>query len=715
LTHLVGSKRSIRTTAKDNGSREELIGHINEAAHQVSAAALTFLALCVYVGVAVSSTSGEVLLLGTDIKLPLFDVAIPLERFYFLAPFLLAFLHLHLLLLQYLLARKIRHYLRGSNLSPRERDDRPFASLPVLVLLNSNPARLVRVLMQMIGVTVTMVLPLFLLLMTQAKFIPYHSMLITLWHMFLILADLFAIWYFSRRSRMPVTSRQRSSLKYRLFKACVSFVGVAVVLLSVSAPFASLVLASGAVADIKSNNRLASVLGKFFEPNLSLPEHALFENKEPAEEDHPREAAKGIQLTHRNLRMANLAGMSFVNADFRGANLEYASLRNSYLSGAKFSPRGTLDDRVNYLIPGVTSPSIPVEIRARQLELSTCLHGADLRGARLEDASFVLADLRDADLSGAHLERADLFMADLRGARLRGAYLNGARLEFALLDRVDLRDSEMWATNLSAASLLGSDLSRASPVAADLRWTDLRGAKLSEVYGDASDFTEAMTLGADFQNARLHGVVGLFVKGVDLRSARLGVSDLRGGNWRGDSPLETSDLRLIHFENISKGDWAKMTEKLQAKIPLGEMRTRALARVSAYSRENESRIPVSLVRLDTRGRSLLYYKEDLSGMLPEVSEREFYERLARLLVREACRDQKFAAVMVPDVLGDLAPRRPLLAQALARQVVSVFKGGCEGMRLVFVDQRKMDAIEKIVTENPLEIYDITDLFSHNNG
>ena len=61
------------------------------------------------------------------------------------------------------------------------------------------------------------------------------------------------------------------------------------------------------------------------------------------------------------------------------------------------------------------------------------------RGANLEDAYLVGADLRGADLEDAYLVGADLRGADLRGANLEDAYLVGADLVGADLVGADLR------------------------------------------------------------------------------------------------------------------------------------------------------------------------------------------------------------------------------------------------------------------------------------
>ena len=98
-----------------------------------------------------------------------------------------------------------------------------------------------------------------------------------------------------------------------------------------------------------------------------------------------------------------LAG-SFEGADFRGAQLLAANLRETRLRGADFSEA---------LLDGAD------------------LSEADLREAKLyravaKGARFAKANLEDADLTSANLMEADLSRSDLSGASLKGANLYGA-------------------------------------------------------------------------------------------------------------------------------------------------------------------------------------------------------------------------------------------------------------------------------------------------
>jgi len=109
------------------------------------------------------------------------------------------------------------------------------------------------------------------------------------------------------------------------------------------------------------------------------------------------------------------------------------------------------------------------------------LAGADLRGARLRNASLAGADLR-----GAHLGGADLAYISLAGAKLWSAQLNQAALMGANLRNADVGSADLSGANLTYAVLKGADLTGANLAGADLTNADLQGAKIED-----ADFTAA--------------------------------------------------------------------------------------------------------------------------------------------------------------------------------------------------------------------------------
>jgi uncharacterized protein YjbI with pentapeptide repeats/energy-coupling factor transporter ATP-binding protein EcfA2 len=168
-----------------------------------------------------------------------------------------------------------------------------------------------------------------------------------------------------------------------------------------------------------------------------------------------------------------------------------------------------------------------------------------LAKAYLERASWPGIVLSRVDLTGADLSDSDLFNAVLddsnaKGANLRGAKLTGASLlrfsaDDAFLSRADLsytRASESYYRDadlecacfegalLKEASFRGAKLSRANFVRANLAEADLVTAEIDE-----ADFSQA-----EFQGARLTGLVLRLAefRQCSFRKAELLACDLEG-------------------------------------------------------------------------------------------------------------------------------------------------------------------------------------------
>ena len=139
--------------------------------------------------------------------------------------------------------------------------------------------------------------------------------------------------------------------------------------------------------------------------NKILEEHKHWFNADCENWETMKADFSDCDLSHTNLRGANLsyANLSHTNlrgADLRGADLSYAYLRGTNLWGANVS----------------------------YANLShTNLRGADLSYANLNHTNLRGADLRDADLSHTNLRGADLRGADLSHANLSYANLSYAK------------------------------------------------------------------------------------------------------------------------------------------------------------------------------------------------------------------------------------------------------------------------------------------------
>lgn len=133
------------------------------------------------------------------------------------------------------------------------------------------------------------------------------------------------------------------------------------------------------------------------------------------------------------------------------------------------------------------------------------MEGARLVGAQLEGAYFWDTEMPGADLRWAQMEGADLRGAQMEGVLLIGAEMQATILRNAQLAWSDLREAQLQRADLSNAGMEGVNLSRANLEEANLRGADLRSSGLNEVSGArmslrAADLTDTAGLTQDMVN-----------------------------------------------------------------------------------------------------------------------------------------------------------------------------------------------------------------------
>ncbi len=185
-------------------------------------------------------------------------------------------------------------------------------------------------------------------------------------------------------------------------------------------------------------------------------------------------------LSHADLRGANLSEAYLLGADLREANLRGVNLCRADLSLADL----------------------------REANLSEAdLGSANLGSAHLTEADLTGADLHDAYLGGTELIRANLFRAGLREADLGGADLSLADLRGAILTGAKLRQATLRGADLRGADLTEADLYGADLTEANLREANLSSAVLVDTRFDRADLTGASIFGISAWNLSLEGAV----------------------------------------------------------------------------------------------------------------------------------------------------------------------------------------------------------------
>lgn len=158
------------------------------------------------------------------------------------------------------------------------------------------------------------------------------------------------------------------------------------------------------------------------------------------------------------------------------------------------------------------------------------LREADLEWAVLDRASLQRTILAEANLRGANLTRSDLREADLSYATLEDAILAQTRLEGASLYAAKLGRARLLRANLANADLREANLENATLALADLREADLGAAKLPGAQLRDAQLGYAMLIEADLRKADLRGVnfQEAVLRGASLENAVVDEADFRG-------------------------------------------------------------------------------------------------------------------------------------------------------------------------------------------
>jgi uncharacterized protein YjbI with pentapeptide repeats len=135
--------------------------------------------------------------------------------------------------------------------------------------------------------------------------------------------------------------------------------------------------------------------------------------------------------------VSSVGGTNFSGANLTGADFQEATLRNTDFDEANLTGTRWFNARkIDFIIPGETylrhsttrSLVRTLEGKAQSFDRKN-LKGINLKGAKLQNTSFVDTDLTQANLQGADLSGAILVRTRLEQADLTGANLTGACIE----------------------------------------------------------------------------------------------------------------------------------------------------------------------------------------------------------------------------------------------------------------------------------------------
>jgi hypothetical protein len=413
---------------------------VEDAAAVSGALWFSYLFALFYFAVAAGAVTHEDLFFERPVKLPFLGIDLPLLAFFFLAPILFVMGHAYTRVHLVMLTDKARRYdeslddqiKESGNLSEEElvRRGKIHAGLRqqlpsnIFVQFLAGPKELRESpfgwALRAIAWTTLVMAPVFLLLLMQVQFLPFHSNFITWTHRVALLADLALVWWLWTKilsgreveRRNPVAALNVFEIGLLLSLGVFLFSWMIVTfpgelqegfLAKWDRPKWTVTphdwLFAGSV-DPTTRRRTS-----LFSSTLVLVGLNIYEGLRIDDPDkvgwHDTYRARGRDLRGAIFDFAVIPRVDFGHADLQGALMNQADLHTVSLEGAQ-------------------------------------LEGADLSGARLQGASLSGANLEGASLRGTQLQGASLDFADLKGANLFGAHLQGASVEMAHLQGADL-------------------------------------------------------------------------------------------------------------------------------------------------------------------------------------------------------------------------------------------------------------------------------------
>lgn len=596
--------------ASANTRAERLLTAADDAARLVRRVYITFLLLCVTVAAIIWSTTDEQLVRGSPLTLPQINIAPRIDAVYRVVPWVILIFHFNLLFLLKILAEKLRRLERAvaHPLTATEQEDfrvRPFPFPFSYMLIGRQRKWVMRLMLALVVWTTTILLPLFLLLWAQIRFLPFHDETITLSHRVAVAIDILLVWiiwpvlvgpdgrdwgWWPRIVRWPY---DWALGLWALVQAGALLAaspwrgghhGWQVLLPSVSA-LRLWLRSPGVVLPWRLGHRnpwrgracgllmlsVISVAGLWLSFGIAIL---------PDELD--RETEKRIQLldawafeigSRAGLVKESATGWCTVPPDL--SDVEPWHLTYCLFDAADAPFHRNLRLKGKTLVAGKPPAELLVKLRsekegerreARQKVLGFNLANRDLRSADFGNAILVRANLQGANLDGANFIQADLTGADLGpfditdGGECVGEKDQGHELtEVEQVDvgirpirkpkgifcLTDLRNVKLGETKLAMARLPMAQLQ-----GLDFSKWDFQGANLSGARLQGAVLEEAQLQGANLANAQLQGanLIRARLGGADLSHAQLQGANLGETNLRG-ADLFGADLRGADLSN----------------------------------------------------------------------------------------------------------------------------------------------------------------------
>lgn len=542
-------------------------------------ASIVFYAICIYILLIIISTEDiQLLMPDSDIKLPIIEINLSLDKFYLSVPIILLTLHFNIIFQFYMHTQKIdlwkksiEENLEDSNESFLQNNTYPFIfNYLYLSASDDLSGRFQR----LIGILAIFFFPFSILVTLQHRFSDYHSILYTIFHFGCVFTDALLIFSFYDRLFGGLDKTQNEIVqgkfantklyKYKILNfylntfnhvrvICIklinffrktinlkNFILILLLIILLLSLFNVII-----VGIMNTRNYLPKrnyIEAFFYFPVIEVKETTITSIK-PSDElifEYLREGksidqawldfSSGINLKNRNLVYAIFDKSKLIKCDFRGANLSLSSLKDCNLSYADLSNSDIKLADFSHSVAKYANfgdSLIGFEAIFKECDLSD----SRISFANLNKADFTGANLQRASINNSIIQMASFEYADLRGANVTGSTFFGSSFKNAKAQAIQSISHE--STPGFYKIKCGVDMSFTDFYNADMTASSLLdawfiGANFNQTSVMCSDLVRCNFYGANFQLINLHSsnltdsdMTGVYIDGSNFINSTL--------------------------------------------------------------------------------------------------------------------------------------------------------------------------------------------------
>lgn len=475
---------------------------------------LAYIAIIIYFFVSVTSTTHEDILRETSKSIPLLNIQLPLLWFFCIGPWALTFIHFNQLLqLKYYtkLIHQLDDYLERQQHLNMIDEERSMAISFTLsyIILDKKMNALLKFIIKFVLIIFFVLSPLFVLLLFQGYFLPYHStsilniqrsailfdtfIVIILWPSDLCFFDLklFSLFY----QKILATKFQKIAHRIIPITATIIICFISFALLALPQEWQN-------CRNLSTKIYFGKWINSIFPCNLDLP-NRIFIGAAPNQEliglyansinNHEKtfiELIKiqnlGIDLRNRDLSYANFSESKFPSANFSGAKLKKTNFRGSILQNAQFinsKIRHTLFDNADLQ----SSKFLNLEIKNASF-INSKLQNTMINNVKISDSNFSSSSMNGVLFVKTGISRTKFLSTYLQGSVLISSTIVDSNFANSDLKGSYVRDTTILGSNMSSSQFGGSDLKTAKFIADDFSFCEFESSDLRNTNFQLSNF-----------------------------------------------------------------------------------------------------------------------------------------------------------------------------------------------------------------------------------